>query len=95
MKAKTTRQEFCSDKCRVYWNREDAAGFHQKPIASQALEISRNTTFISHATQNNDEIQSQIGKLTAEMNAISEGNFGTPLRNKIQDKINKLKKQLK
>lgn len=23
MEAKTTRQEFCSDKCRVYWNREN------------------------------------------------------------------------
>jgi hypothetical protein len=23
MESKTTRQEFCSDKCRVYWNREN------------------------------------------------------------------------
>lgn len=26
MEAKTTRSEFCSDKCRVYWNREQRLG---------------------------------------------------------------------
>jgi len=25
LEAKTTRQRFCSDKCRVYWNRENSA----------------------------------------------------------------------
>ena len=42
----------------------------------------------------NAEIQSQIDALTAEMDAIKEGNFGTPLRNKLLDKITKLKRQL-
>ena len=45
--------------------------------------------------QQKQELQTEIDNLTAQMNAIQEGNFGTPLRNKLQDKINKLKKQLK
>ena len=53
------------------------------------------TWFPPHTPNASDDIQSQIDKLTAEMNAIQEGNFGTPLRNKIQDKIAKLKKLLK
>lgn len=41
------------------------------------------------------ETQLQIDKLTAEMNGIAEGNVGTILRNKLQDKITKLKRNLK
>lgn len=39
MEAKTTRQEFCSDKCRVYWNRENASDENLKKEIANDPEI--------------------------------------------------------
>lgn len=32
MESKTTKKRFCSDKCRVYWNRENPNGVVISPI---------------------------------------------------------------
>ena len=32
MESKTTKKRFCSDKCRVYWNRENPNGVIISPI---------------------------------------------------------------
>ena len=36
MESKTTRKSFCSDKCRVYWNRKNANGNVISPLESKA-----------------------------------------------------------
>ena len=114
---KTTRQEFCGSKCRVYWNREKelekllppqtnvgrkvvndmvtyGVGIHKADANGTVAHVPFNSKEGQQAV-NLADIQAQIDKLTAEMDAIKEGNFGTPLRNKLLDKINKLKRQLK
>ena len=47
MQPKTTRQEFCSAKCRVYWNRE-----HPKPKDAQKSNTASNKTQYGDKKQN-------------------------------------------
>jgi hypothetical protein len=43
MESKTTRKSFCSDKCRVYWNRKNANGVVIPPLELKAkLKLASN-----------------------------------------------------
>lgn len=42
MDAKTTRQEFCSPKCRVYWNRENERPDTQQWVNNDLKVIPKN-----------------------------------------------------
>ena len=108
---KTTRKQFCTPKCRVYWNREQLdftkPAFTKEPLKSKVTYVIPSPTHYEGKRMGNlrvdemgqwqepkPDIQAQIDKLTAEKNGIKEGHYGTPMRNKIQIQIDKLKKLL-
>lgn len=108
MDAKTTRQEFCSDKCRVYWNRDQNINYPKaeeidvkntdwgKPVASKTIEISRNVLWLGNDNKLTPElIQAKIDEYEAEIGTLGKGQWADIRKNGLQKKIAELKKQLK
>lgn len=68
-------------------------GIHKTDVTGNPTHIPFNSKEGQQAL-NLAEINAQIDKLTAELGGIKEGHYGTPMRNKIQTQIDKLKRQL-
>ena len=101
-------KKFCSDACKVrFWNgRKNVArklreaGVLVPPTFDDPnhtpLSPPKVSYFPPHTVEyDKAEIQTQIDALEKQLSTIAEGIYGTPMRNKIQDKIAKLKRQLK
>jgi ribosomal protein L24E len=70
MDAKTTRQEFCSDKCRVYWNRENERPDTPKWVDQDLNEIPKDKEPPKGTTVSivvNSAIQSDVQKEIEEL----------------------------
>ena len=65
------------------------------PKGEVGTEKPKATWLPPHAKIGSEDIQAEIDALEKQLSTIAEGIYGTPMRNKIQDKIAKLKKLLK
>ena len=100
-------KEFCNNSCRSnFWYAQNKKGKQVKkdpaltyphlylPKAEIEEEKIKVTWFPPHH-DSPEAIQAQIDKLEADIKGFGTGQLGQIMKNKTQDKINKLKKQLK
>ncbi len=98
MESKTAKKRFCSDKCRVYYNRESGEANKQKNTNDTQRQIVQNLTkeqptsnFHVNTTNNNEEILRKIAQYTNSMDSV----VGEKYKSKYKKIIDNLKKQLK
>jgi hypothetical protein len=96
------KQKFCSDIHRVYYSRENSKKVKVgdkigKTTVTSVVHFKDHT--VVSAKINDAEtynIQAQIDKLTADLATfVGDSPLVSSMRNKLRDKIDKLKKQLK
>lgn len=82
---KNPKGKFCSDKCRVYWNRKNG-----KFKATKLLDDKTET-----ANTGKSETQKQITTLETELKSLGDGILAKQRRRFIEGKISELKRDLK
>lgn len=101
---KTTRQEFCGTKCRVYWNRENIADPTERQKANmKAVTSETPSNWKAKADERAAEkekfdqstVSEKIAHYEAEMAKLSgDSEVVAILRNRYKSKIHELKKKL-
>ena len=98
----TTRKSFCSDKCRVYWHRENGVkGTEYTPQLqpTSAANIEKfNHVFKELFEKTNvppDTIQSKIQEYENEIKGLADVGLAKKRKEWCRNKIYELKKQLK
>ena len=104
MEAKTTRQEFCGTKCRVYWNRENIDDPKErqkaniKAVTSETPSIWKEKAAARLAEQekfDQSSTEEKIAHYEAEMAKLTgTSEVVAILRNRYNAKIKELKKLL-
>lgn len=88
LEAKTTRMEFCSAKCRVYWNRENVNDEKAFEVPIPHIPASKRE-IVKQVLD--DSAKERLGKLEAELASLGNSSYLFDYKRKLKAKIEKLK----